>query len=210
MSQKKTDLRVRRTHVLLKQALLELCEEKSFNVVTVGDIAERAMINRVTFYRHYRDKYELARAVFSDAIENMDREMGPPRHTFGEISKLVEETGPSQSYVHLFEHIAANSRLFTIMMGSDGDPWFAAHMREHLGAIGEQRFLAREKLRLASSRDLPAGMPRKVAVGMIATTFVGIISWWLEDGMKYTPVQMAAWLQHIMMKGLFGGSDRTR
>ncbi len=205
MSQKKMDLRVRRTHVLLKQALLELCEEKGFKAITVGDIAERAMINRVTFYRHYRDKYELARAISDDAIKDMEKEMGPPRYTYEQI----KEASPSQSYVHLFEYIAANSRLYTVMMGSDGDPWFVTHMREHLSAIAERRILAREKLRLTSAKDLPKGMPHKVAVSIIATSFVGIINWWLEDGMKYSPAQMAAWLQHILLKGYLGNSDKA-
>jgi hypothetical protein len=40
-----------------------------------------------------------------------------------------------------------------------------------------QRILAREKLRLTSAKDIPKGMPRKVAVSIIATSFVGIINW---------------------------------
>jgi len=205
MSQEKPDLRVRRTHVLLKQALLELCEEKGFKAITVGDIAERAMVNRVTFYRHYRDKYALARAVFDDAIEAVDREMGPTRHTYNQL-KEREEAGPPPPFTHFFEHIAANSRLYTVMMGSDGDPWFVAHMREHLAAMAEQRILSREKLRLASPKELPPGMPRRVMVSIMAATWVSIISWWLEDGMKYSPAQVAAWTRHVLIKGYLTGS----
>ena len=205
MSKKKTDLRVRRTHILLKQAFLDLCEEKGFKAITIGDIAGRAMVNRVTFYRHYRDKYELARAVFDEAIEEMDKQMGPPRYTYEQI----KAAGPPEPLVRFFEYIAANSRLYTVMMGSDGDPWFTAHMRAHLGSMVEQRILSREKLRLASVTNLPKGMPRKVAVSMLAATFVGIISWWLEDGMKHTPAQMATWLRHVLMRGyLTGGTGK--
>jgi len=78
MSQKETDLRVRRTHLILKQAFLDLCEKKGFRAITVGDITEHAMVNRVTFYRHYKDKYELVRDIFDEAIEDLDKEMGPP------------------------------------------------------------------------------------------------------------------------------------
>lgn len=75
MSQKDTDLRVTRTHVLLKQSLIELCKEIGFKAITINDIAKRAMVNRVTFYRYYRDKYDLARGGFSDAVEGLDKEM---------------------------------------------------------------------------------------------------------------------------------------
>lgn len=62
MSQNKPqneDLRVRRTRKMLMQALIELTIEKGFAALTVQDIADRAMINRATFYRHYLDKYSL-------------------------------------------------------------------------------------------------------------------------------------------------------
>ena len=57
--QKTVDLRVKRTHHLLRQALMELMPEKGFQAITVQDIADRAMINRATFYEHFSDKYAL-------------------------------------------------------------------------------------------------------------------------------------------------------
>jgi AcrR family transcriptional regulator len=53
------DPRVRRTRKLLQDALLELLAEKSFDAITVQDIADRSTINRATFYTHYVDKYDL-------------------------------------------------------------------------------------------------------------------------------------------------------
>jgi AcrR family transcriptional regulator len=53
------DPRVKRTRKLLQDALLELLAEKSFDAITVQDIAERSTINRATFYAHYVDKYAL-------------------------------------------------------------------------------------------------------------------------------------------------------
>ena len=52
----RVDPRVRRTRLLLQQALTELMAEKSFRSITVQDIAERATVNRVTFYAHFADK----------------------------------------------------------------------------------------------------------------------------------------------------------
>jgi AcrR family transcriptional regulator len=53
------DPRVKRTRKLLQDALLDLLGEKSFDAITVQDIAERSTINRATFYAHYVDKYAL-------------------------------------------------------------------------------------------------------------------------------------------------------
>lgn len=200
MSPKKEDLRVRRTRLLLKQALIDLCVEKGFAAVSVGVIAERAMVNRVTFYRHFHDKYDLARAVFDDAIEELQKEMGPPRRSLGQIAKISAATVPLP-FVRFFEHIAANRRLYTAMMRSNGDPWFSAHIREHLGAMLETRFLAQENLQLLPRRGGYGLMTRKVAVGMLAASLVGMISWWLEEGTKYKAEQMAQWVRQVMIKG---------
>jgi AcrR family transcriptional regulator len=66
------DPRVRRTRKLLQDALLALLAEKSFDDITVQDIAERSTINRATFYTHYVDKYDLfssyTRDWFRDAL----------------------------------------------------------------------------------------------------------------------------------------------
>jgi len=56
---KKLDPRIKRTRQLLVTALMELMMEKSFQAITVQDIAERATINRVTFYAHFEDKFAL-------------------------------------------------------------------------------------------------------------------------------------------------------
>jgi len=55
----KLDPRVKRTRGLLEQAFMDVLTEKGFQAVTVQDIAERAGVNRATFYAHFEDKYAL-------------------------------------------------------------------------------------------------------------------------------------------------------
>jgi len=79
--EKKEDPRITRTRQLLHQALLELMMEKSFQAITIQDIAERATVNRVTFYAHFQDKYALLeysiREIFKQQLKNHLPE-GPP------------------------------------------------------------------------------------------------------------------------------------
>lgn len=56
--EKKTDLRVEKTYMLLRGAFTQLLEEKHFEDITVNALCERAMIRRTTFYKHFADKYE--------------------------------------------------------------------------------------------------------------------------------------------------------
>ncbi len=64
---------VQHTRNRLQQAMIELTAEKTFNNITVQDIAERADMNRATFYAHFEDKYVLlgytVRKTFQDELE---------------------------------------------------------------------------------------------------------------------------------------------
>jgi AcrR family transcriptional regulator len=57
--QETVDPRIRRTRLLLQQALGKLLETREFDKVSVQDIAEAATVNRATFYDHYTDKFAL-------------------------------------------------------------------------------------------------------------------------------------------------------
>ena len=61
---KREDIRVTRSKRDLCNALVELVKEKPFKKITVADICASAMINKMTFYKHYADKYELLNDVF--------------------------------------------------------------------------------------------------------------------------------------------------
>jgi AcrR family transcriptional regulator len=79
--EKREDPRVTRTRQLLHQALLGLMMEKSFQAITIQDIADRATVNRVTFYAHFQDKYALLeysiREMFKERLHNHLPESAP-------------------------------------------------------------------------------------------------------------------------------------
>ena len=67
----KEDLRVIKTRRSLRVAILELSSKTSIDKVSVIDICDNALVNRMTFYKYYQDKFEL----FQDAIENTKAEI---------------------------------------------------------------------------------------------------------------------------------------
>ena len=56
--EEKTYLRIIKTRKALCDAFLVLLSEKRFEDITVGELCDRAMVRRATFYKHYADKYE--------------------------------------------------------------------------------------------------------------------------------------------------------
>ena len=66
---KADDLRVIKTRKAIRAAFVSLLLEKGFAAITIQDIADRALVNRKTFYRHYADKYELAAQIVDEALD---------------------------------------------------------------------------------------------------------------------------------------------
>ncbi len=56
---------------VIKDAAFDLFENRSFHQIRVEDILQRAHISRRTFYRYYRDKYELMHEYFSTRIGDL-------------------------------------------------------------------------------------------------------------------------------------------
>src|SRR5207244_11868374 len=102
MTQSVSNLRVRRTQKLLREALIELIEERGFEALTIGELTSRAMVSRAAFYRTYQDKYDLVEQIFEEAMSALLNAVGdlgrehPPaiRVTFfepiGEYDRLYQ------------------------------------------------------------------------------------------------------------------------
>ena len=65
------DPRIRRTRQLLQSALSSLLQAKSFEDISVQDIAEAATVNRATFYDHYADKFALLDALIAGGFHQL-------------------------------------------------------------------------------------------------------------------------------------------
>jgi len=66
----KNDPRVLRTRQLIIDAFHSLNKEKIFKDITIGTIAQRATINRGTFYSHFTDIYDLMEYIIIDLFMN--------------------------------------------------------------------------------------------------------------------------------------------
>lgn len=102
------------TKRLIADTLKELCKNKSFDKISVGEIASASHVNRQTFYYHFEDKYDLLKWIYrvdyyepnmkDITMENWDRclegilvavrndkefSINTIRHTEGEIKSLL-------------------------------------------------------------------------------------------------------------------------
>ncbi|MBX3011072.1 MAG: TetR/AcrR family transcriptional regulator [Caldilineaceae bacterium] len=180
----KVDRRVRRSRRLLADALLALVIEKRFGDISVQDIADRADMNRATFYLHFHSKEEL---LLSALVEQFDELV----NSFGDISPDRPLWEDAQMEVMVFEHVAENARIYKALLD---DPNLGLVIHAILGYIAE--FSERK---LAAS--LPAGTQPRVPLPLIAHhiggSLYGIIHWWLRHDMPYAPTEIAQ-MTHLL------------
>src|SRR5580698_8675572 len=88
----RVDPRVTRTKNLIRDALKALLLEKNFESISVQDIAERATVNRATFYAHFQDKFALLDVVIRDALRHYLSEDDPKE---ADVRSLLSAVGKS-------------------------------------------------------------------------------------------------------------------
>ena len=183
------NLRVRRTKILLREALISLIEEQGFDALTVGELTERAMVSRAAFYRNYQDKYELVEQIFEEAMSSL----------FEAIGELGQEH-PPDVWVRFFEQIAQYDRLYRALLGKKGSPWFVQKMRTRLaelikergsGEVRDSTTLSEHKAHLAYPAHPVHLFSDTFVPDLVAALFVEAITWWLEQGQPYTPKELA-------------------
>ena len=179
-TQSQKGLRARRTQKLLREALIELIEERGFDALTVGELTGRALVSRAAFYRNYQDKYALVEQIFAEAMQAL----------FTAIAEPGAEHSP-QMLTRFFGHISEYERLYRALLGQKGSPWFAQKMRAAL------KDLVKEFERLTQDRWQPVGAQPlypasdEFVPDLVATLFVEAIAWWLEHGRPYPPEEIA-------------------
>jgi len=188
-TKQRVDPRILRTRQLIKDALIDLLQEMELNKITVNRIAERATINRVTFYLHYDD--------IQDMLVKMAQEMAE------EVESILKSTTTSQNspddigwlkLVTLLEYIAENGRFYKVVLGSRRTPIFTERL---LTIITETITESIENNSLLATK----GIQRDIAIWHGSSALIGTISAWVRKDMPYTPQFLAKQLSLLFQTG---------
>lgn len=82
---KKLTIGAARTLRSLQQAMLALLCTKAYEAITVGELCEKAMLPRATFYNYFEDKYDLLNYCLMTAQKQLDSEA----HEAGDCKKRM-------------------------------------------------------------------------------------------------------------------------
>jgi AcrR family transcriptional regulator len=209
MKAKKYDRRVDRTRRALREALIDLIREKSYDQITIEEITERANLGRTTFYLHYKDKEDLLLEDYIDLIDEMvskalaDR---PLQRLRSRITKQSTDANPPfnpdlfRPNLIIFQNVARNAELLRIILHNGGVVKIGERLREIILKAVQQLAAASQE---RSDLEITFEMPTEVIANFYAGSLLGLISWWLDNNMPYTPEQMTLFSQRLFFLGLF-------
>lgn len=176
----KEDRRITRTRKLLTEALISLSLEKGYQNVTIRDITDRAGVGYATFFRHYNAK----EALLVDVLETFLEEVVDLV-----IQQAAEQDAAASGRI-VFEHAQKHSELYLLLMASRG----ASDLLDRVYDVATAGITRTAKPRA------DAAVPFEVAVNHIVYSFLGLISWWLQHDMPYSPERMGQIYADLIMR----------
>ncbi|MDD6062114.1 MAG: TetR/AcrR family transcriptional regulator C-terminal domain-containing protein [Oscillospiraceae bacterium] len=181
MANVRNDRRVSYTKMVLKNALIELMQEKHIGKITIKEICERADINRGTFYTHYTDQFDLQNQIFEDLLSRISAYMDQTPYASGTPESMTMLTC-------IFRFTYENRQLVKLVFSDHS----TIHLQDEI-----LRFLSEKKIfrNFPVRKEMEGYLYRYIAYGC-----VGIVREWLETGTD-SPETIAELVMQLTEKG---------
>ena len=171
---KKTfDRRTRRTRHKVSGALVDLIKEKRFDDITVQNLIDRAGVGRSTFYTHFRDKEDAFAhqwEQFNLFLAEQIKWENAGKHSFFPVKFFFQHLQESQSF---YQGLVRSGKVEAIFNSG------VEHLSYHIEAALSAKFKSRQ-----------LAIPIPVLSHYLANEFFGLLKWWLDARMPYTPEAM--------------------
>ena len=183
---KKEDLRIKRTHKLLRDAMFSLLETNSFDDITVVDICEKAMVHRATFYTHFKDKHDFMEYVAKEKLRDFYKE-----------SKLYADFSNKENLYramisNVLQFVEDNKTMFRLASQSSNTNFF-----DSLHHIIYEELL--DFLESSQKNGETYRAPVDIFAMYLTGGLTSIVRWWLANDTGYTKADMAKYIESILL-----------
>ena len=177
------EMKVARTQQLLKETLIQLMSETSFEKITVRDLTAKAQLSRGTFYIHYLDKYDLMEKIQNDLLEAIQERLLSVH--IADAMQYDKQNRPYPPMVSVFDYIKSQGPMLKVLLGPKGDPSFAPKMKM---SLKEGMFKRIPSANLILENVL---IPSRFVSAFSTSALLGVIEEWVANGMEQTSEEMA-------------------
>jgi len=183
---KPTDRRISKSKRAMRNALIQLIEEKDFNKITVTDIVERADLNRGTFYSHYTTQTDILTELTDDVMSDL---MQAYRMPYKE-QRIFVVNELTASMVKIFDHVERFQSFYALMLRTDRLPSFQTQIFQVLKDLA-----IHDLTKTKNEQDQPN---QALQASFFANAIIGMIYEWAEKNFTYSADYMAEQLLLIL------------
>ncbi|GGG52182.1 TetR/AcrR family transcriptional regulator [Paenibacillus radicis (ex Gao et al. 2016)] len=188
---KKVDLRIIRTKQSIRTAFFELIQEKGYEAITIQAIADRAMINRNTFYLHYENKPDLLNTCMDELLSEVKHVIVQCPFTMNPFSISKLETVMQA----LLEHISRNTSFYSAMLIEENR---ISQFREKMENI------LKEKLNegiIPEAEKKPLALSKELLLIYLVASCMGVIMWWIKNNQPLAAEEVSSQFSRLVAYG---------
>ncbi len=165
---KREDLRVRRTKMLLSNALFELIKKNPFDKISVCDICDAAMVHRATFYSHFSDKYELLNFSMNQhlPLKKIDEGVDSENSQNSNFTEIADD---------IVRYICDNKQIYASILKKNKEFSIVDRTQEQL----EEKVCNRIRKSVPNYEELP--IKPEFLAGFYAGACMSVVTKWLAD-----------------------------
>ena len=179
------------TKYALENSLKKLLAQKPLNKITVSDITEDCGINRMTFYYHFKDIYDLVEwACLEDAKQALE-------------GKKTAETW-QQGFVQIFQAVRENKP-------------FILNVYRCVSREMVEKYLSplTENLLMGVIDEISANMvvrseDKAFIAQVYSYAFIGLLLDWIKDDMRQDPQELISRFARVIQSDFSGDLNRFR
>ena len=199
MIMKKMDLRVVKTLASIDNALMQELKEKQFQNVTVDSICKKAQINRTTFYKHYKDKYDLLDNYVDRFLNEFDAHCSK-LFIKPSITDVIDCEENKEGYLSTTNFVIKNKDLCKILWEQSGGRNLLREMIIIVARNYYQSSIENDKALLEDEQKLSM---LDLFSRLLAATYIHSLRWWVINDPLVDEKEYNRILSDLLRKGLF-------
>lgn len=183
---KSPDLRVVKTHKVIREAFIMLLSEQEYNDITIQAILNRAKVNRATFYKYYSSKGDLAGQMIDDFKQEVSQLFQDRLNADSQMLQMIMENHSQK----LFERRQQMLALWKIRTQQH-------NLYHDMFLMGKQNFIELAKKQKAT--DYLTAEAIDYQATMMATIFMASFKYYFEKDLPIPADLKVEWEQMLII-----------
>ena len=187
MQEETQDRRIKRTKMLLQNALVDLMLEKAVGKISVKELTQKADVNRSTFYLHYLDIYDMLEQMENEFVETI-------QGFFHDFFTPLPTSMPLTLFVNISEWLEQDKEYYVKLLRGSA----SGYIFEELESRIRDEFLTLLYLIFLDEESLDL----RTHVNFTVSGTVGVLRMWVMEGGNISLVELSETIDDILNNGM--------